>query len=395
MKQFKLLLFAFCAILFTGCEGDPKDIFLTDGQKSEVQVSYDNASYTVAFEATADWTATVTPVQRSSEIDWLHLDQTSGSAGTINLSFSMDGNYSGERRSACIVVTCNGSSIVITITQLPEGEDPNENDDDENGSDDELLPDESMAENIATIHLTSDSYYFVNNEAQLDRREDIRIEYLKRKDGIIWPDNMFVEVYAAESETIDTSRWKIEHTESTIYARCSSNEWNSVHKAGLDESHRKVVTGGYSSENGATNATYSIEYEDGRISKSALENGSSYSFEWIDGNMTSINDNQSGVATNFTYSEHHTPFFYGFNLNWLLTHGENLDHSIGDPSRIWALLGYLGSPSEHLISSYTTPDGITTDIEYTHISDERTECIVVEWRNGSPLTRTELNIAIH
>lgn len=391
MKHFKLFFCVLCAILLASCEEDPKGITLTEGQKSEVQTSYDSTSSSIEFEAAADWTATVTPVQRSSEIDWLHLDQTSGSAGTITLSFTMDSNYTGERRSACIVITCNDSSISVVITQFPEGEEP---DNDEGNGDDDISQDESMERPIRTIMMNCDSYSFVNGEDILESSESIRLNYSRYVDGSCYPDYMIVETYDALEDERYSSRWSIECSESSLSA-WTLEENGSKHNATLKDG--KVVAGSYSFYDDVTAANYAIEYDnDGWISKSTSEIGGSYTFNWTDGNMMSISNAHAGTGT-FTYSEYQMPRISSvpFNFNWLLLHDELADFSVGDPSKIWAMLGYLGQPSRNLMATYTSPDGISTDVEYVAVSDYRMECIVVEWRAGEAITRTEWTLDWH
>ncbi len=122
-----LLMFLLHAILIVSCSDDDKEeerqIEIPD-QSEQTQNAFadEKTSGSFTFTAKSGWMATVTEETRLSVIPWLRLlhngeEKYSGDAGTFTLTIELDLNYSGESRSATIIINCGGDTITIIVIQ--------------------------------------------------------------------------------------------------------------------------------------------------------------------------------------------------------------------------------------------------------------------------------------
>ncbi|HJD75849.1 MAG TPA: DUF4595 domain-containing protein [Bacteroides reticulotermitis] len=129
MKK-SLLLILFTAFIMTSCSNDDNDASDTQiklsNQSEQNQQAYADDETTDGFTFTAkdEWTATISgkSVTRTSSSTWLRLlnkgvETYSGSAGTVTLNVELDPNYSGQKRSATVTISCAKEKIAITVTQ--------------------------------------------------------------------------------------------------------------------------------------------------------------------------------------------------------------------------------------------------------------------------------------
>lgn len=146
MKKLNHLVFMFLiipAFILTGCNDDDdngeKQIELPN-QSEQIQQAYADDETTGGFTFTAKsaWTATVTEttsanrsamfVTKASSVSWLRLlyngeEKYNGEAGTFTLAIELETNYTGENRSATVVIESGGDKITITVTQEGTQED--------------------------------------------------------------------------------------------------------------------------------------------------------------------------------------------------------------------------------------------------------------------------------
>lgn len=124
MKNFifcLLAIVAMCGIAACSTDDDPANIELSTTQSSKVKLYADQTSGNISFTAPASWSAWVSPTSRAGvEIDWLKLNTTSGSAGDISLSFTLDRNDTGSSRTAFIIIVCGDERLSFEITQTAE-----------------------------------------------------------------------------------------------------------------------------------------------------------------------------------------------------------------------------------------------------------------------------------
>lgn len=126
----KKYIFYFIAGIIAGCmascssDDEPGKIELAKDQSSEVTVYAGQTGGEINFTAAAAWSAHVSDAYRAwSDIDWISLDSTTGSAGDVTLSFTLSENRTGALRSAYIIILCENERISIKITQTTEDSD--------------------------------------------------------------------------------------------------------------------------------------------------------------------------------------------------------------------------------------------------------------------------------
>ena len=77
-----------------------------------------NDSGNIAFNTGgSDWTAAVSGGANAPT--WITLKNTSGTAANSSIGVTLENNYSGQERSAVIVINVNGSEIELTVVQRP------------------------------------------------------------------------------------------------------------------------------------------------------------------------------------------------------------------------------------------------------------------------------------
>ena len=125
MKRFYLIL-SLVAMLFISCEGDFGEggntdfgnITLDENATELLNQTLEGDALSgagITFTANAAWSATVQEVR--SGASWLTISPDHGEAGTYTLSITLEANDTGADRAAEIIISCNGSTLKITITQ--------------------------------------------------------------------------------------------------------------------------------------------------------------------------------------------------------------------------------------------------------------------------------------
>ncbi len=121
MRLFSLIWMVLCICLISGCSKNEENsgpIRLSDDSQQEQTYYSNEQDGNLSFTANDDWSAIVRKIEaKSSDVDWVHLSQYSGSAGTYSLTLTLDPNTTGYRRAAEIIISCGDMELVINITQ--------------------------------------------------------------------------------------------------------------------------------------------------------------------------------------------------------------------------------------------------------------------------------------
>ena len=119
-KSFYLLVLA-ATITITACKKDDgSDTLpgeLTVGQTEYTLGALDNRTATIAFSASADWTAEVVYDDAESAAGWLTVTPASGTAGEQSAGLSAAGNVRTSARTAYVDMVCGSQTVRLTVTQ--------------------------------------------------------------------------------------------------------------------------------------------------------------------------------------------------------------------------------------------------------------------------------------
>lgn len=375
MKAINYIFAALLMVLLTGCPADtPDSVELSDGQSAVVTLPYTTTSSTINFEAEADWFVTVTDAD-GQFIDWLHLDQTSGSAGSVNLNISMDENYSGEPRTARIVITCMDHSVTVIVCQLAEGENPDDGDgnedDNEGDSPIQRLPQidiaysginhTDMSEEDGRMSIVFDSWenlrpsrIIVNTKYEEDGQKGMveqNFHYTYEDNGNIV--NVKVEI-TKEGTVIDMAEYQI-----------------------TMENGRAIQ--GWSRYDGFTR-NWSFDYDtSGHLVKSHTGIGTA-TFNWTGSDLTSIVD-PYGTNMQIRYNENCiNSNAYNFDPNWLIA--PTMTSALSDDAFIFAMFKMFGRSSRYIVSEITCEDsGDYYTIDYDQCDENMIKCHVSDYHN--------------
>ncbi|MCM1441802.1 MAG: DUF4595 domain-containing protein [Roseburia sp.] len=131
MKHF-LWVLACMAAFCTSCSDDDKDdtIKIAKGEKNQTAYA-DETGRTINFTAAEAWsTAVKYAATRAEETDeWVTLDPSSGEAGEVTISVTLDKNFTGKNRRAEITIICGDTRVTVIIEQdgkTEDGEIPDE-----------------------------------------------------------------------------------------------------------------------------------------------------------------------------------------------------------------------------------------------------------------------------
>src|SRR5574344_1646014 len=111
--------FGFCILALTvqlmlaACSSSEYDGKYMTINETEVNVDADETFYSIDLTSRAIWKAAIEETGTS----WLTLTSASGTGGSGTISFSMTKNTTKNARQATIVVTCNGETSKINVTQ--------------------------------------------------------------------------------------------------------------------------------------------------------------------------------------------------------------------------------------------------------------------------------------
>ena len=93
----------------------PKEAVVIDkGVDTKPTIKQDGGEAKVSFTATENWTASIINTKADS---WISLDKTSGSAGSVTITITVQGNDTPDDRSATIQIKAGKTTIDIVVSQ--------------------------------------------------------------------------------------------------------------------------------------------------------------------------------------------------------------------------------------------------------------------------------------
>ncbi|MBE6215084.1 MAG: hypothetical protein E7123_02515 [Bacteroidales bacterium] len=108
MKTFKFFVAAVAALMALACTQEEMDV-LTMGS-SEIKVPYEGVVKELEFKANTAWTI-------ESDQDWVTFDETSGSAGDVVVTMTVQKNETYETRTAVVTISAGDKFTEITLKQ--------------------------------------------------------------------------------------------------------------------------------------------------------------------------------------------------------------------------------------------------------------------------------------
>jgi hypothetical protein len=365
----------------TSCGGndEPGKIELTEGESSNISVAANTSSGIINFTAAAPWSAYTSAQSRSSDgVDWIHLGTTSGSAGDVSLTFTLDNNTTGSNRTAYIIILCEDDKLVITITQTTETED---------------VPTTSKSqvqiEVKRYVNGAGNGYSYDGSiNYVLEYNGDLLITMISTwRDDIVGADNYCINTKTAVFSWDDSTKnnvksVKVEDVTKTTYYPSGREETGDYNEHYVEFKNGRAVKGWYKWDDDDRPSNWETTYNNnGYIAGTKSDDGdgsgewSTHTLTWTDGCLTNIGCSEKYVTT-ITYDASLTNQCPLLDLNWLLpTDLECYDFAVGDPSKIFAALGLMGNSSKYLITSITEYDGKTyysNKMDYKENTSERT-----------------------
>jgi hypothetical protein len=360
-----LLMVMLACTSLTSCSDDdePGKIELAKGESSKVSVAANTSSGSIKFTAAAPWSAYTSAQSRSSDgVDWIHLNTTSGSAGEVSLTFTLDRNTTGSNRTAYIIIICDGETLTITITQTTET-DPDEGDYASPGSGSIIIEVQSYSnDNVSDIFYTT--YHF---EYQSDLPYRLVAEW---RDDIDPGPNPSADhdSYCLNYETTyftwngsnrnNISSVKVTSQDRVTYYPTERTEIEDQSEHYAEFKDGRAVKGWYKWDD-EDRADWEATYDNaGYLASTKNNDGTSiwdtYTYSWKDGCLEKIVWTGDKRVV-FTYADSSLKNLHStFDLNWVLpTELECYDFAAGDITRMFAITGLMGNPSRLLLTAIT------------------------------------------
>jgi hypothetical protein len=394
-----LLMVMLACVSLTSCGDDePGKITLSKGESSKVTVAANTSAGSINFTAAAPWSAYTSAQSRSSDgVDWIHLDTTGGDAGDVSLTFTLDSNTTGSKRTAYIIIVCDDETLTITITQTSETDSDEEGDDEVSNAGDD-------ANAVGTVSIEVTSY-------NQDGVANGTINYL-----ITLTNGVPHRVSASWEETNEVHWLNMDFTpdaynrDAVTSIRANSQQyWEGYGRTGSESGERVVnikngraVSGWYKWDSDRLPTNWEATYNNsGYLASTKNDDGDGCGI-WSTHTMTWTNDCLSQiVCTTEEYEpitiEYADPSLVNlhseFDINWMLYDDDSLllssdgcyNFAAGDATTIFAVCGFMGNPSKYLITSITKNDGESSySTRYKENTSDRTEVTVTEFRNNVP-----------
>ena len=352
MKKLTLIM-SLIAMMFISCEGgfgegntDFGNITLDENCTELLNQTVTGDALTcsgITFTATAPWSATVQEVR--SEASWLTFSPDHGEAGTYTLEIILEANTTGTDRTAEIVISCNGSTMKIKITQKAT---------------EQVTPSLPVIEEKNRITAISSSYnkrtmrsFFTYN----DKGEIAEVRY----------EDIYDDKYRrSTTQTINYDGRNVTISEKSKFIR--EEEFPQEHNLLLEQDNNGGSAilnsdGTLSSLNYGEYFQCSVSYDkNGRIDKyTNISNGEAIAlFTWEDGNLTSIYTDELEATITISYSEIDN-VWGGVDWFWLL-----LNDTTGDEIHtIFSLLNKNGGMHTKKLPKGFSFEGETLEFTYT------------------------------
>lgn len=410
MKKSLLLLFSvalLAALAMTSCsssEDEPQKISLDKGQSTNLSLAANSSGGQVNFTAAASWSAWVSSISSGApeDVEWLHLDTTHGEAGSVVVSFRLDRNRTGQSRTAYIIIICEDSRVVLTITQTAE----------EDG--DEPLPDVT----VQKIEIFKTNYIYHDGNAYEDGEEHYVLHYngdRLRDYTADWRDDIDNgpgqqdDDYCENHEVFDLN-WESEavtaFSNNQMYYRPSgkyetSGSRHSAQFKYIETGERQITAGSYKWDEDGMQTDYEVSYDNnGYVTEvrnnDATTHWTAYRFKWSDGNMVGITSTEGTEITIKYADDALVNVMKTFDLNWVLpTEIEGYDFAAGDITRLFASIGCMGKPSRLLMTEIVSKNNDDTEhysMTYTRNSNNEVTVRVDVYYNGNHTSHSVWNI---
>ena len=358
-----LAIFAVCGMASCSSDNDPEKIELVKGQSSKVSAYANQTSGKIKFTAAASWNAWTSSSSRAdSDIDWITLNTTSGSAGEITLTFTLDHNYTGSSRIAYIFIVCEDEQIIIKITQTTEEGDAEGGDEGDEGDEPlEAYKDcyERYLYSLPRPWLIQD---YDGNRFSYAVRRFYNMEYVEMITGNSGKCTFKYDYNELIAEDTNGRKWVITTTD--------------------DGAYRLLATRIDYYKNNQLQDSYDLEYNgNGELSKcTQVKNGKTYKtteLTWSNRRITSVETTCNGKSTTLVPTYVYNDYLLIENVCGFMMYDTQL--RVGpDAMELFYYLGIFGGSTEHLIASttITEQDGdkthtTTTNFEYTLDSENR------------------------
>lgn len=408
--KLKHFLFALAAILvcaLSACsssDDEPDKIIFPKDQPTSINIPANQNSEVIHFTASAAWSAwTSTESRDVNDVDWIHLETTHGSAGDAYLNFTLEYNNSGETRTAYIIITCEDTRIVITVTQTTEDD-----------------PDVPNTIGSGVVEIKVDRYEEASGQGFTF---DGTTEYVLHYESIYptgmtarWRDDMVSypgapadhDSYCLNMETT-TFNWgnsPIDATDVTVnmvnemtYYPSKRKEYeSSQHYAEIKNG--RVVKGWYRWDEDYNKSNWEASYDkNGYLVSSKNDDGDlpqvwdTHIFTWENGSLKKITCTSDRVIT-ITYADPSLKNLHSsFDLNWVLpTELECYDFAAGDITKVFASTGLMGKTSNLLITAIEEYDGKDTysyRMTYKENTKDKTVVTVMHFCNDVQTSYSE------
>lgn len=382
LKYLTCAFITFLTYLLSSCSSSDEaidPIVFPKDQLTSVTVPANQNSEQIRFTAASSWSAwTSTESRVPGDVEWIYLDDTHGSAGEAFLNFSLKYNNTGESRTAYIIITCEDSKMVVTITQTAE-DDPNV----PNPINEGRIEIEVKRYNEGS----GQGFYFDGTyNYELTYSNGLPVQMISK-----WRDDIATypgasddhESYCLNTETsrfswygndrTDITSVKVDMETQVVYYPSERKEIedSSEHYAEIKDG--RAVSGWYWwPREDMYRSEWTASYNASGYLTSSKNNDASdvwdtHSMTWANGNLTKIVcEEESGRNITITYADPSLLNMHReFDINWMLPQElECYDFAAGDISKVFASVGLMGIPSKNLITAITEYDGYKTSYSY-------------------------------
>lgn len=340
--------------------------------------------YTVSFETTGEWWASVE--SPGSGDTWITLSPTSGSAGKNTITATLTENIQPTSRKAVITILCGTESAAVTITQQGTGT-----------SEEPAKPEhpEISPENRLTYIEVSENKKTTTEDGTEESTTQGYIDLIYDAQGVLTNFNYYTfdrnqpDKLNGSSKTVlnwgankfSLSQYNIEITSYSSIPRITKDDRSEsyqLNKSGLISQYS------YFDDNRDVfiyNPDGTLATKEFYLAGTALENLRS-KYKWEAGDLTSITASASSYCFSYTYTQFLNPW-NGIDIG---------SFAIAGVDDIGCLLGISGTTTKHLPASQQTKYK-NSQYQYTFDNEGRVSTIVVTSTFHNPESMENISIA--
>lgn len=340
--------------------------------------------YTVSFETTGEWQASVE--SPGSGDTWITLSPTFGSAGKNTITATLTENIQPTSRKAVITILCGTESAAITITQQGTGT-----------SEEPAKPEhpEISPENRLTYIEVSENKKTTTEDGTEENTTQGYIDLIYDAQGVLTNFNYYTfdrnqpDKLNGSSKTVlnwgankfSLSQYNIEITSYSSIPRITKDDRSEsyqLNKSGLISQYS------YFDDNRDVfiyNPDGTLATKEFYLAGTALENLRS-KYKWEAGDLTSITASASSYCFSYTYTQFLNPW-NGIDIG---------SFAIAGVDDIGCLLGISGTTTKHLPASQQTKYK-NSQYQYTFDNEGRVSTIMVTSTFHNPESMENISIA--